>query len=170
MIRDCLNVVQVFNSQMEIYVKYLQMKVAEIYADGNKNDMNSSINGFFLHSHLHVAHQIYCSIMLCVCDMWSGVCWLIEWDGLFLVYHTKPSLCIFCGSEKLPDPMNSDGDEFLCPLMACSWLPAPLLLPGFDEFWLIKFDSGLMLPNSFTICIEFGWSMGPPVGAIDRGD
>lgn len=84
-------------------------------------------------------------------------------------YQTKPSFCIFCGSEKLPDDINSEGDAFRWLLMMWSgfvpfpgpFTPPPLPPPWFDALWFIKPDSGVIPPNSFTIGIELGWSIGP---------
>lgn len=79
-------------------------------------------------------------------------------------YQTKPSFCIFCGSEKLPEPINSEGDE-RWPLIRSGLTPFPGPFtppppPWLDAFWFMKFESGV-IPNSPTIGIELGWSIGP---------
>lgn len=80
-------------------------------------------------------------------------------------YQTKPSFCIFCGSEKLPEPINSEGDE-RWPLIRSGFTPFPGPFtppppPWLDAFWFMKFESGVIPPNSPTIGIELGWSIGP---------
>lgn len=79
-------------------------------------------------------------------------------------YQTKPSFCIFCGSEKLPEPINSEGDA-RWPLIRSGFTPFPGPFtppppPWLDAFWFMKFESGVIPPNSPTIGI-LGWSIGP---------
>lgn len=122
---------------------------------------------------------LICALVVRIMAICAWIYFEEMWDFMFKMpyilaiiqyfYQTKPSFCIFCGSEKLPDDINSDGEPFRWLLIMWSGFtpfPGPLTPPPppwLDAFWFIKLDSGVIPPNSFTIGIELGWSIGPVI-------